>query len=478
MSIDQAVGTERPAENSSGIPAGTTTAPATGAIAFRPGRWIDGWNPEDQGFWENTGRRIAGTNLRWSIFCEFLGFVVWQLWSIVVVSLPAAGFKFDSSQIFWLISMPSLVGATLRIPYTFMVPRFGGRNWTVVSALLLLIPTLALSACVANPGTPFAVMLAVAALAGFGGGNFASSMSNITFFYPAREKGWALGLNAAGGNLGAAVAQLVVPVAVTLGAAATVNLPLAGLIWVPLILLAAWGARRYMHNLSHAKGDLAGSIAALKEPHLWLLAFLYIGTFGSFIGFSGVFPKLIEDFFPAFSTIAVGAVALSLAFLGPLVGSVARPYGGRLADRFGGARMTVASFAAMAVITLAVVFTLPLRSFWLFLGLFLLLFTASGFGNGATYRMIPAVFATAGRAAASGAPAEQRQRLAASALGLISAIGAYGGFVIPQVLSASYTSTHSYNGAFYGFVAAYLAMLVVAWLCYLRPGGRAGAARI
>ena len=295
--------------------------------------------------------------------------------------------------------MPSLVGATLRIPYTFMVPRFGGRNWTIVSALLLLIPSIGLGLCVSNPETPFGVMLFVAALAGFGGGNFASSMANITFFYPAREKGWALGLNAAGGNLGAAVAQLAVPIAITLLAAGTVNLPIAGLMWVPLILLAAFGAWKYMDNLTSAKGDVAGSLAALKEPHLWVMALLYIGTFGSFIGFAGVFPKLIKDYFPAFSSIGVGTVALSLAFLGPLVGSLARPYGGRMADRMGGARMTVAAFAAMAVITLTMIWTLPLKNFWLFLVLFLLLFTASGFGNGATYRMIPIIFATSSRAA-------------------------------------------------------------------------------
>ncbi|HAP88768.1 MAG TPA: MFS transporter, partial [Arthrobacter bacterium] len=172
----------------------TTAAPA---LEFLPGRWIGNWDAENKEQWQATGRTIARRNLNWSIFAEFLGFVVWQLWSIVVVQLPAAGFTFTTSEIFWLISMPSLVGATLRIPYTFMVPRFGGRNWTIVSALLLLIPSIGLGLCVANPGTPFGVMLFVAALAGFGGGNFASSMANITFFYPAREKGWALGLNAA-----------------------------------------------------------------------------------------------------------------------------------------------------------------------------------------------------------------------------------------------------------------------------------------
>jgi NNP family nitrate/nitrite transporter-like MFS transporter len=242
--------------------------------------------------------------------------------------------------------------------------------------------------------------------------HFASSMANITFFYPAREKGWALGLNAAGGNLGAAVAQLAVPVAVTLLAAGTVNLPAAGLIWVPHILIAAFGAYKYMDNLTSAKGDVAGSLAALKEPHLWIMALPYIGTFGSFIGFAGVFPKLIKDYFPAFSSIGVGAVDLSLAFLGPLVGSLARPYGGRMADRMGGARMTVAAFAAMALITLTMIWTLPLKNFWLFL--VLLLFTASGFGNGATDRMIPVIFATSSRAARSGASTVAVQRLASS----------------------------------------------------------------
>lgn len=463
-----------PSVELTGVNGSATAQPSreSTALEFRPGRWIANWDAENKEQWESVGRGIARRNLNWSIFAEFLGFVVWQLWSIVVVQLPAAGFTFSTSEIFWLISMPSLVGATLRIPYTFMVPRFGGRNWTIVSALLLLIPSVGLALCVANPETPFGVMLLVAGLAGFGGGNFASSMANITFFYPAREKGWALGLNAAGGNLGAAVAQLAVPIVITLLAVGTVNLPMAGWMWVPFILLAAFGAFKFMNNLTSAKGDVAGSVAALKEPHLWIMALLYIGTFGSFIGFAGVFPKLIKDYFPDFSTIGVGTVALSLAFLGPLVGSLARPYGGRMADRMGGARMTVAAFASMAIITLTMIWTLPLRSFWLFLVLFLLLFTASGFGNGATYRMIPVIFATSSRAAKNGANSVATQRLASSALGLISAIGAYGGFVIPQVLNAANTATGSYTPAFYGFVAAYVLMLVVCWACYIRNANR------
>jgi MFS transporter, NNP family, nitrate/nitrite transporter len=442
-------------------PASTETAAP--ALVHRRGRWIDNWDPENTEQWENGGRAIARRNLRWSIFAEFLGFVVWQLWSVVVVALPNAGFQLGTGEIFWLISIPSLVGATLRIPYSFLVPKFGGRNWTIISAALLLIPSIMLAVCVSNPETPFGVLLLAAALAGFGGGNFASSMSNITFFYPQREKGWALGLNAEGGNLGASVAQFIVPIVITIGAGAALNLPLAGWIWVPLILAAMWGAFRYMDNLSNAKADFAGSAAALKEPHLWIMSVLYIGTFGSFIGFASVFPKLIADQFPEFSTIAVGGASVGLAFLGALVGSLARPYGGRLSDRFGGARITMVAFAAMGMITLAVVLTLPVANFWLFLGLFLLLFASAGIGNGSTYRMVPIVFALR----ASG-DETARKRKAAAALGLISAIGAYGGFLIPQALNLSFQATGAYAGAFLGFLAGYVLLLAITYFVYVR----------
>ncbi|GAA1990989.1 MFS transporter [Microbacterium pumilum] len=451
-------------------------APASGVssvvLTRRRGRWVDGWNPEDAHFWVSEGRGIARRNLRWSIFAEFLGFIIWQLWSIVVVMLPAAGFELSSSQLFWLISLPSLVGATLRFPYTFMVAIFGGRNWTIISAGLLLVPATLLGIVVSNPDTPFGVLLLVAALGGVGGGNFASSMANITYFFPQKEKGWALGLNAAGGNLGTAVAQFAVPIVVTIGAGATLNIALAGWMWIPLILVAMWGAWRYMDNLSSAKADFAGSAAALREPHLWLMALLYIGTFGSFIGFASVFPKLIADQFPAFSTIQIGQAAVSLAFLGALVGSLARPYGGRLADRFGGARVTVGAFAVMALGALALVTVMPMQSFWAFLGCFLVLFAATGVGNGSTYRMIPSIFAARGIAtrALPGTPAGVKvQRKAAAALGLVSAIGAYGGFLVPQVLNASQLATGGYTAAFYGFVIAYVGLMVLTVLVYVVP---------
>lgn len=453
-------------------PTTDTTAAAADSVVLRhrPGRWIDGWNPENAAFWAAEGKAIARRNLGWSIFAEFLGFIVWQLWSIVVVMLPAAGFSFTSSQAFWLISLPPLVGATLRFPYTFMVPKFGGRNWTMISAALLLIPATMLGFAVGNPDTPYGVMLLIAALSGFGGGNFASSMANITYFYPQKEKGWALGLNAAGGNIGVSVAQFAVPIAVTITAGATLNISLAGWMWIPLILLAIWGAWKYMDNLSNAKADFAGSAAALREPHLWIMSLLYIGTFGSFIGLAGVFPKLIADQFPEYTSIQIGTASITLAFLGALVGSLARPYGGKLADRFGGTNITLVAFAVLALGAGSIMLTLELGSFWIYLLCFLVLFAATGVGNGSTYRMIPNIFAARALAGADrdgGHVATQRK--AAAALGIISGIGAYGGFVIPQMLNLSQSATGGYGAGFTGFVIGYAALFLVTLLVYKIP---------
>ncbi|SDO49163.1 MFS transporter, NNP family, nitrate/nitrite transporter [Microbacterium sp. ru370.1] len=458
----------QPTTRAEAASAEAASAEAAAQLAHRPGRWIDNWNPENATQWANEGKAIASRNLRWSIFAEFLGFVVWQLWSVVVVSLPAAGFQLSTGEIFWLISMPSLVGATLRIPYTFMVPRFGGRNWTIVSAGLLLIPSIGLAIAVSNPATPFGLLLLIAAFAGFGGGNFASSMANITFFYPAAQKGYALGLNAAGGNLGASVAQFVVPIVITVGAAATLNLPLAGLIWVPLIIVAMVGAYLRMDNLSSAKADMTASLAALKEPHLWVMAVLYIGTFGSFIGFAGVFPKLLADTFPDFKGFTIGTATVTLAFLGALVGSLARPYGGKLADRFGGTVITMGAFTVMGLGILGVILTLPMQNFAVFLLCFLVLFAAAGMGNGSTYRMIPTIFALK----ANGGIGAQRK--AAAALGLISAIGAYGGFFIPQLLGFSKTTFGSYTPALGWFALAYVAFLVLVGGVYLTMSKKTG----
>ncbi len=459
----------------------TTDATLATAIDVRPrrrfgGRWIDDWDPEDERFWSSAGRRIARRNLAVSIVAEFLGFAVWALWSIVVPQLAAAGFALTVDQQFWLIAVPSLVGATLRIPYTLAVPLVGGRNWTIVSALLLLLPTTALAIVVQDPTTPFPVLLGVAALAGVGGGNFASSMANITFFFPQREKGRALGLNAAGGNIGTAAVQFAVPLIIVTGSG--LALQRAGLVFIPLAILAAALAWRLMDNLGTARADLRTFVAATRNRHTWIISFLYIGTFGSFIGFSGAFPTLLASTFPR--------VTLTIAFLGALVGSVARPLGGILADRLGGARVTVASYLVMALGAGGAIVALQQTAFALFFGSFLVLFVATGVGNGSVYRMIPAVFATVAHegmseVAGEGDADERRgraQRAAAGCIGIAGAIGAFGGFLIPRGFAVSNQLTGSLVAALGIFIGCYAVMAVVTWRVYLRRGSALAAARI
>lgn len=440
----------------------TTAPPGPAALEHGPGRWIDGWNPEDPEQWSTAGRQIARRNLGFSIYAEFLGFAVWALWSIVVPQLPRAGFDLTVDQMFWLVAIPSLVGATLRIPYTFAVPLFGGRNWTTISALLLLLPALGLAWAVQNPQLPFEVLLAIAALAGVGGGNFASSMANISFFYPQREKGRALGLNAAGGNIGTAAVQFAVPL-VVIGSAG-VQLQRAGLMFVPLALLAALLAWRFMDNLTCARSEPGVFASAARNPHTWVISLIYIGTFGSFIGFAATFPTLIKAQFPD--------VGLSIAFTGALVGSVARPFGGMLADRLGGARVTIVAFLVMAAGTIGAVVALRSHAFGLFLGSFLVLFMATGAGNGSVYRMIPAVFALGARDDVELAAARKK---AAGCLGIAGAVGALGGFLVPRAFAMSTNHTGGIEAALWGVIACYALLIALTWAVYARPSSALGA---
>lgn len=450
-------------------PVGTPDVEAGGR---RTGRWIQHWDPEDHTFWNNGGRTVARRNLVFSILAEHLGFSVWLLWSIVAVNLNSVGFTFTDSQLFWLVAVPSLVGATLRFPYTFAVPFFGGRNWTIVSALLLLIPATGLAWAVSNPETSFTTMLLIAATAGFGGGNFASSMANISYFFPEREKGWALGLNAAGGNIGVAVVQAPIVVTAIVVAGGGMHLERAGLMWIPLVLLSAYLAWRYMDNLTEASVDFRSSAGAGRRLHTWVMAVLYIGTFGSFIGYSAAFPLLIKTQFP-------DVAVTNYAFLGALVGSLARPLGGRVADRFGGALVTAGSFVLMGLGVLGAVFALDAQSFGLFLASFMVLFVATGVGNGSTYRMIPAIFRTYARDEGGSAPVLGRFKAeAAAAIGIIAAVGAYGGFLVPRTYAWSSESFGSIVPALYVYVGVYAFMLALTWWHYLRPGARMAEARV
>jgi NNP family nitrate/nitrite transporter-like MFS transporter len=426
-------------------------------------RWISDWRPEDEAFWASTGKKIARRNLIWSILAENIGFSVWLIWSITAAKLPSVGFKYTTEQLFALVSMPGLIGALARFPYTFAVPRFGGRNWTVVSALLLFIPTLSLIALVQRPETPFWLMVLAACTAGLGGGNFASSMANISFFFPDREKGFALGLNAAGGNIGVSIVQLVVPMAIAFGGG--IHLRNAGLIWLPPITVAALGAFAFMDNLSTARSNVRDQLTVARNKHTWIIAFLYIGTFGSFVGYSAAFPLLVKTQFPEVNS--------NLAFLGALVGSVARPFGGWLSDRIGGARVTLWNFLFMGAATGGVIYFVNVHSFDGFLTMFLALFVTTGLGNGSTFRMIPAIF-RAERMARAHTDEEKAQALglarrdAAAVIGISSAIGALGGFFIPRSLGASIKATGGASQAFAWFLVGYIACVAVTWWCYRR----------
>jgi len=444
------------------------TAPSstTGSIApRRGGRWIERWDPEDEVFWRETGERVARRNLVFSVLSEHIGFSIWTLWSVMVLFMgPEYGLT--PADKFFVISMATLVGAVVRVPYTFAVARFGGRNWTVIAAGMLLVPTIAAFA-VMEPGTSFGTFLVCAMLAGVGGGNFASSMTNINSFFPLRKKGWALGLNAGGGNIGVPVVQLV-GLAV-IGASGGPRLLLG--IYIPLIVAAAVLGALYMDNITSVRNDTGAAREAVRDPHTWIMSLLYVGTFGSFIGYSFAFGLVLQTQF--------GRTPLESAyvtFIGPLLGSLIRPVGGRLADTYGGARITLWNFVGMGAATAVVVVASMETSLALFTAAFIVLFVLTGLGNGSTYKMIPGIFQT--KADALGltgeAAAAYGRRLSGASMGLIGAVGAVGGLGINLAFRQSFLSVGSGTGAFVAFLAFYAVCFVVTWAVYLRRPAAAG----
>ena len=452
---------------------------------------ISNWEPEVPAFWQSRGKSTANRNLWISIPALMLAFAIWMVWSVVVVNLPAIGFKYSTNQLFWLAAVPGLSGATLRIFYSFMVPIFGGRKWTAISTASLMIPALGIGFAVQDPNTSYPTMLVLALLCGFGGGNFASSMSNISFFFPKAQKGYALGMNAGLGNLGVSAVQFVVPLVITAavfgGEAQTwvkaaetkqVWLQNAGFIWVPFILLSSLAAWFGMNDLASAKASFSEQAVIFKRKHNWLMCWLYIGTFGSFIGYSAAFPLLTSTLFPDVNP-------LKYAFVGPLVSALARVAGGWISDKLGGARVTVWTFAAMIVAVLGVLHFLPDASnaagnpgnFAGFFGMFLVLFACTGVGNASTFRMIPVIFLTLHQRAAAGQPEAVKAQAIASAnkeaaavLGFTSAIAAYGAFFIPKSYGTSIALTGSADAALWCFIGFYVSCIAVTWWFYSRKG--------
>jgi MFS transporter, NNP family, nitrate/nitrite transporter len=419
-------------------------------------RWIAHWRPEDHDFWERSGAKVARRNLVFSIFSEHVGFSVWSLWSVLVLFLGPA-YEVDPSGKFLLTTVPTALGAALRLPYTFAVARFGGRNWTVFSAALLLVPAVS-AAVLVRPGVSFTTLLVLAAVAGVGGGNFASSMANINAFYPQRLKGWALGVNAGGGNIGVAVVQLA-GLAVLATAGKDHPRLVAG-VYIPLIVLAALGAALRMDNLAGMRNDRHAMRDVIKDPHSWIMSLLYIGTFGSFIGFGFAFGQVLQVQFKAEFDTPIKAAYLT--FLGPLLGSLIRPVGGWAADRLGGAKVTFWNFAAMAIGASIVLTASVTRSLPLFITGFVLLFVFSGVGNGATYKMIPAIFRAK-------APAEdEARRLSGALIGVAGAIGAFGGVLVNLAFRQSFLTYGTGDGAYVAFITYYAFCAALTWAVYLR----------
>ena len=420
------------------------------------------WNPEDPVFWKQEGKKIANRNLWISVSSLLLSFSVWMLWSVVAVNLNNAGFSFTPEQLFNLAALPGLSGATLRIFYAFVVPIFGGRNWTIFSTASLLIPAIGIGYAVQDTSTSYSTMVILAALCGLGGGNFASSMGNINFFFPKSQKGTALGINGGLGNLGVSVVQFVVPFIVTIGVFGSMGgdpqvlvkngvsnsawLQNAGFVWIVPIVLTTVAAFFGMNNLETAKASIREQSVIFKCKHLWIMSFIYTIAFGSFIGYSAVFPLLIKFQFP-------GIDPLKYAFLGPLVGALARPVGGWAADKFGGAWVTFWDIIIMIGAAFGVVYFMNMHNFTLFFAMALILFITTGVASGSTFGMLPKIFSA---------------KEAAPAIGFISAVAAYGAFFVPKAFGWSTQATGSPTTALYGFIICYFVSLLVIRYYYSR----------
>lgn len=523
---------------------------------------IKKWDIEDNEFWESTGKKIATRNLWISIPSLLCGFAVWLMWGIITVQMLNLGFPFSKAELFTLMSVAGLAGATLRIPSTFFIRIAGGRNTIFFTTALLMIPVIGTGFALQSQETPLWIFQVLALLSGFGGGNFASSMSNISFFFPKRVQGTSLGLNAGLGNFGVTTMQILVPLVMTVGifgggamilesssgsligkipAGTESFIHNAGFIWLAFLIPLAFAGWFGMNNLVTetvtprpgspinaflkisgllmiglltastglylmlsppigigllskwvvlplviaatllmmrylTTGDLQKNLQRqfkiFDNKHTWAMTVIYTMTFGSFIGFSAAFPLSIKVIF-GFQHIMVDGVlthetinangpsALMFAWMGPFIGALIRPVGGWISDKVGGAKVTQIVSIVMIASALGVAYFMaaayrsatPEQYFWPFFGLFIVLFAATGVGNGSTFRTIAMVF-----------NAEQ----AGPVLGWTSAVAAYGAFIIPKVFGEQIKATTP-EYALYGFAIFYAICLALNWWFYLRP---------
>ncbi len=526
------------------------------------------WNPEDAAFWEREGKGIAQRNLWISIPSLLCGFAVWLYWGVITVQMLNLGFPFAAPELFTLMAISGLSGATLRIPSSFFIRLCGGRNTIFFTTALLMIPAIGTGMALQSKETPLWVFQLLALLSGLGGGNFASSMSNISFFFPRKQQGLALGLNAGLGNFGVTSMQILVPLFMTVGAFGALGgdpmtllspsgtligkipagtdtwIQNAGFLWLLLLAPLAFATWFGMHNLCtpEVSPDIGGPLTAFAKitfmlligfvtaiaglwlmlpetangsglgvpkevvlvgvivatvyllkllpgqirkslnrqyqifgnRHTWVMSVIYTMTFGSFIGFAAAFPLAIQVVFGFSHELVDGVMvhtrpnpngpsALMYAWMGPFIGALIRPVGGWMADKLGGALVTQVCSVVMVIASLAVAYyleaaygsTTPEEFFVPFFVLFLILFAASGIGNGSTFRTVAMVFS---------------REQAGPVLGWTSAVAAYGAFYIPMIFGEQIkAATPEY--ALLGFAGFYAVCMVVNWYFYLRRGG-------
>lgn len=527
------------------------------------GKDLRNWNPEDEKFWKAEGKAIANRNLWISIPSLLCGFAVWLYWGIITVQMLNLGFEFEKSELFTLAAIAGLTGATLRIPSTFFIRIAGGRNTIVFTTALLMIPAIGAGMALQNPDTPLWQFQILAFLSGIGGGNFSSSMSNISFYFPKKMQGYSLGMNAGLGNFGVTTMQIVIPLVMTFGlfggesrtlvntsgtligkipAGTETFIQNAGLVWllalIPLAIIGWWG----MNNIrdEHVSPDIPNPVGSFSiitgmltigfiaagfglwlmlpekvggsgfmvskwivlpivialtvfllrmipgavgqnlsrqykifgNKHTWAMTVIYTMTFGSFIGYSAALALTIKVVFGFQHLLVDGAMthdvanangpsALTYAWMGPFIGALIRPLGGMMADKMGGARVTQWISIVMVASALGVAYYIqaayssatPEQFFWPFLGLFLILFAATGIGNGSTFRTIAVAF---------------NREQAGPVLGWTAAVAAYGAFIIPKVFGEQ-LKAGTPEFALYGFAIFYGVCIVINWWFYLRP---------
>lgn len=438
---------------------------------------IENWNVENPQFWESTGKKIAWKTLTVTTLALMFSFATWFMMSVIVVKLPGIGFKFTTSQLFWLAAMPGLAGGTLRIIHTFLLPIYGTRNIVTFATILKLIPVIGIGLAIMDPSTPFWVFMVLALTAGFGGGDFSSFMPSTSVFFPKRLQGTALGIQAGIGNFGVSVAQFLTPIMIGVsiyGASqvftkvnpktkevlgtSEIYLQSAAFWYVPILIVLAILSWIYLRRIP-VKASFKEQLDIFSNKHTWFCTVTYMMTFGTFAGLSAAFPLLIKILYGDFE----GAPdPLVYAFYGPLIGSASRVLFGFVADKTGGAILTTITGIGLAIgvlllITMGLVAPTGMEQFPMFVTVILALFFFTGIGNAATFRQFPIIFG-------------HNPRQAAGVIGWTAAIAAYGPFIFATIIGAVISANGNAKAFFVGLLVFILLATSINWYYYNRKG--------